>query len=182
MNIEEENIKEQLEQTEASVMPDEKQKKDKKKKCKHEEEILKLTEELGKEKEKAMRIQAEMMNFRKRKDEEVANLYKYANEDILKSLINIIDNFDRALSMKNDENKDFLKGFEMIRTNIMDILVENGVAEIECLNAPFDPNFHQAVLTEAREGVEAGIIIDVLQKGYMYKDKVLRATMVKVSE
>ena len=182
MNIDEDNIKEQLEQTEKVEMPDEKTTKSKKKKGKQDEEILKLTEELGKEKEKAMRIQDAMMNFRKRKDEEDANLYKYANEEILKSLVNIIDNFDRALSLRNEENKEFLKGFEMIRTNIMDILDANGVVEIECLNMPFDPNFHQAVLTETREGVEAGIIIDVLQKGYMYKDKVLRATMVKVSE
>ncbi len=84
--------------------------------------------------------------------------------------------------MKNDENVEFLKGFEMIYTNILGILNDNGVVEIDCLDKPFDPNFHQAVLTEARDGVDAGIVIEVLQKGYMYKDKVLRATMVKVSE
>lgn len=179
MNIEEnENNKLENKETE-NIMPKEKQKKHKNK---HEEEILKLNELLGAEKEKSMRIQAEMMNFRKRKEEEVLNIRKYANEDILKSLVNIVDNFERALSLENDENKEFLKGFQMIRTNILNILSDNGVVEIECLNAPFDPNFHQAVLTEACEGVDAGIVIEVLQKGYMYKDKVLRATMVKVSE
>ena len=70
----------------------------------------------------------------------------------------------------------------MIYTNILNILNNNGVAEIEALNAPFDPTIHQAVLTETKEGVEAGMVIEVLQKGYMYKDRVLRAAMVKVSE
>lgn len=181
MNIEEENVKSELEK--AQETNENKNKPEKKKnKKKGDEEILRLTEELGKEKEKAMRIQAEMMNFRKRKEEEVQNMHKYANEDILKKLVNIIDNFERALNMKNDDNQEFLKGFEMIYTNILNILNENGVVEIDCLNKPFDPAFHQAVLTEAREGVEAGIVIEVLQKGYMYKDKVLRTTMVKVSE
>lgn len=177
MKIDDENIKEQLEETEKKETHEKRHKKKK-----NDEEILRLTEELGREKEKSMRIQAEMMNFRKRKDEEVASMQKYANEDVLKRLVNIIDNFERALNMKTEENAEFLKGFEMIYSNILSILNENGVVEIECLNKAFDPNFHQAVLTEAREGVEAGIVIEVLQKGYMYKDKVLRATMVKVSE
>lgn len=178
MNIEENELKE-LEKNE-NVAP--KEKKEKKHKNKHEEEILKLNELLGAEKEKSMRIQAEMMNFRKRKEEEVQTIRKYANEDILKNLVNIVDNFERALSMETEENKEFLKGFQMIKTNILNILNDNGVSEIECLNVPFDPNYHQAVLTEACDGVEPGVVIEVLQKGYMYKDKVLRASMVKVSE
>ncbi len=158
-------------------------KKDKKnKKGKDNEEIIKLTEALALEKEKSMRIQAEMMNFRKRKEEEISNFHKYANEDVLKKLLAIVDNFERAFALENDDNKEFLKGFYMIYTNILELLTDNGVTEIECLNQPFDPNFHQAVLTEAADGVESGIVIQVLQKGYMYKDKVLRATMVKVSE
>ncbi len=180
MDKETENIKQQLEETEE--IKENKKEKNKKRKNHDAEEILRLTEELGAEKEKAMRIQAEMMNFRKRKDEEVLNIQKYAGEDILKKLVNIVDNFERALNMKTEENAEFLKGFEMIMSNIINILEENGVKEIECLNMPFDPAFHQAVLTEVRDGCDAGIVIEVLQKGYMYKDKVLRATMVKVSE
>lgn len=157
-------------------------KKASKHKDKHQEEILKLTELLGQEKEKAMRIQAEMMNFKRRKEEEVDQFKKYANEDILKQLIVVCDNFERALGMESEENAEFLKGFKMIYTNILNILNNNGVVEIDAINKPFDPNMHQAVLTEIKEGVEAGIVIEVLQKGYMYKDRVLRAAMVKVSE
>lgn len=152
------------------------------KKNKLEEEVEKLTNALALEKEKSMRIQAEMMNFKRRKEEEVSNMYKYANEDILKKLVSILDNFERALSLENEDNKEFLKGFNMIYNNILGILKENEVTEIDALNKEFDPNFHQAVLTEAHEGVESGTVIEVLQKGYMYKDKVLRTSMVKVSE
>lgn len=129
-----------------------------------------------------MRIQAEMMNFRKRKEDEVANIRKYANEDILLQLVSVIDNFERALSMENEENKEFLKGFQMIYTNIQNIITSSGVTEIDALNKEFDPNYHQAVLTEKCDNVESGMVIEVLQKGYMYKDKVLRPVMVKVSE
>lgn len=159
-----------------------KKEKEKKKVDKSEEEILKLTELLGQEKEKSMRIQAEMMNFKRRKEEESATLKKYANEDILKELLLVSDNFERALMMENEENKEFLKGFRMISDNIKKILSDNGVTEIDALNKEFDPSIHQAVLTETKEGVDPGIVIDVLQKGYMYKDRVLRPSMVKVSE
>ena len=152
------------------------------KKDKNAEEIIKLQEMLAQEMEKSMRIQAEMMNFKRRKEDEVTNYKKYANEDILKKLVNVMDNFERALAMENEENQEFLKGFKMIYTSILNILNENGVVEIEALEKEFDPNYHQAVFTEKKEGVEAGLVIEVLQKGYMYKDRVLRATMVKVSE
>ncbi len=174
LNNEQEKIEEKSEKKEV--------KKASKHKDKHQEDVIKLTELLGQEKEKAMRIQAEMMNFKRRKEEEVDQFKKYANEDILKQLLTVCDNFERALGMENEENKEFLKGFKMIYTSILNILNNNGVVEIDALNKPFDPNIHQAVLTEVKEGVEPGMVIEVLQKGYMYKDRVLRATMVKVSE
>lgn len=158
------------------------QKKEPKKTHKDNKELDNLKNELALEKEKSMRIQAEMMNFRKRKEDEVANIRKYANEDILLQLVSVIDNFERALSMENEENKEFLKGFQMIYTNIQNIITSSGVTEIDALNKEFDPNYHQAVLTEKRDNVESGMVIEVLQKGYLYKDKVLRPVMVKVSE
>ncbi len=160
---------------------DKKVKKNDKKK-EHDEEITKLKEQLAIEKENTLRMQAEMINFKHRKEDEVANMYKYANEDILKKLVNIVDNFERAFSLETKENQEFLKGFNMIYTNILNILKENEVKEIECLNEAFDPKYEQAILTETKEGVDAGIVIEVMQKGYMYKERVLRAAMVKVSE
>ncbi len=100
-------------------------------KDKHQEELIKLQELLGQEKEKSMRIQAEMMNFKRRKEEEVDQFKKYANEDILKQLIAVCDNFERALGMETKENEEFLKGFKMMYTNILNILNNNGVVEID---------------------------------------------------
>lgn len=181
--LNEENlVQEEKEQEKEPEQGKKENKKAPKHKDKHQEEIIKLTELLGQEKEKTMRIQAEMMNFKRRKEDEVDQFKKYANEDILKQLVAICDNFERALSMESEENVEFLKGFKMIYTSILNILNNNGVVEIDAINKPFDPNIHQAVLTEVKEGVDAGIVIEVLQKGYMYKDRVLRATMVKVSE
>ena len=175
--MEEETIKKEEVQEETSSKKHEKKKKDK-----HNEEIIKLQEQLAQEMEKGLRIQAEMMNFRRRKEEELTTYKKYANEDLLKRLIGVVDNFERALSLENEENAEFLKGFKMIYNSILNILNEFGVQEIVCLNEEFDPNYHQAVFTEKRDGVDAGKVIEVLQKGYMYKERVLRASMVKVSE
>lgn len=174
----EENINEVLEETKEVK----EQKNEKKSKKNDNKEIETLKELLRTSEEKSMRIQAEMMNFKRRKEEEVLSIRKYANEDILKQLISVVDNFERALKMETEENKEFLKGFFMIYTNILSILTEAGVTEIVSDNVAFDPAIHQAVLTETREGVEAGMVIEVLQKGYMYKDRVLRVAMVKVSE
>ena len=149
---------------------------------KHKEKIEKLENELKEEKEKSLRIQAEMMNFRRRQEESLATFKKYANEDILKELLLIKDNFERGLSLENEENKEIFKGFRMIYQNIDKILEENQVVEINAIDVPFDPAIHQAVMTEQKDGIEAGMVIDCLQKGYKYKDRVLRPAMVKVSE
>ena len=149
---------------------------------KGQEKIAKLEQQLAEEKEKTLRIQAEMMNFKRRSEETMATFKKYANEDILKELLLIKDNFERGLSLETEENKELIKGFRMIYQNIDKILEENGVVEIEALNVEFDPNVHQAVLTDTVEGVKPGMVLDVLQKGYKYKDRVLRPAMVKVSE
>ena len=181
---EKEVLQEEVEEVQEVVEDNQKEEKKKffSKKDKSAEEIIKLQEQLAAEMEKGLRIQAEMMNFKRRKEDEVATYKKYANEDILKRLVSVIDNFERALSMENEENQEFLKGFKMIYNSILNILNESGVFEIEALDKEFDPNYHQAVFTEQREGVEAGMVIEVLQKGYMYKERVLRASMVKVSE
>ena len=148
------------------------------------EEFLK--EELQKEKEKNMRIQAEMINYKKRKEEETSNLLKYANEDLVSELLPVIDNFERAIKMDNDDLSDevskFLEGFKMIYGNLINILNKLDVKEIEASGIEFDPNYHQAVLTEKDESKPSGVVLEVLQKGYMYKDKVIRPAMVKVNE
>lgn len=136
--------------------------------------------------EALLRNQAELMNFKRRKEEETSRLLKYANEDIILGFLPILDNIERAINMDNDNLEDevskFLSGFKMVYSQIRDLLNKFEVKEIICLNEKFDPTYHQAVLTDKVEGVESGTVLEVLQKGYMYKDKVLRTAMVKVNE
>lgn len=149
-------------------------------------EIARLTEENNNLVEKVKLAQAELINYRKRKDEETANLLKYANQDLILEIISVVDNFERAIKLDDDDLTDelskFLEGFKMVYCNQVNILEKYGVKAIDGNNKVFDPNYHQAVLTEHREGVEPGMVLEILQKGYLLKDKVIRHAMVKVSE
>ena len=161
-------------------------KKDKKEKCKKSEAIEKLEKEKAEINDKLLRVTAEMQNMKRRYDEEISRIYKYDGEDLVKKLLPVIDNFERAilmddLNLENEVSK-FLSGFKMIYGNMRDILKGKGIEEIECLNKPFDPTKMDAILTEKVEGVDGNVVIDVLQKGYIYNDKVIRPAMVKVSE
>lgn len=184
---------ENIEELEVEEKGEKQQKKEEKihekdnKKCKkYEAEIEKLKNDLLISNEKVLRVQAEMMNFKRRKEEETSMMLKYANEDVLKSLLPVVDNFERGLKMDDndlsDEVSKFLSGFKMIYTNIIEILNKNEVKEIEAEGIEFDPTVHQAVLMEHNENKPHGVILEVLQKGYIYKDKVIRPAMVKVNE
>lgn len=149
-------------------------------------DIDKLKSDLEAATEKSLRIQAEMMNMRKRQDDEIQKIRKYDGEDIIINLLNIVDNFERAINLDDnnldDELSKFLSGFKMIYGNLLSYLKSIGVEEIEALNKHFDPNFMEAVITENIIEEEQGIVLDVFQKGYKYKDKVIRPAMVKVNE
>ena len=136
--------------------------------------------------EALLRSQAELINYKRRKDEETNRIIKYAEEDILKGFLPILDNFERAISMDDDNLEDevskFLEGFKLMYKQIKDLLTKFEVKEMDCLCKEFDSTYHQAVTTGKDESKESGIILEVLQKGYMYKDKVLRTAMVKVNE
>ena len=145
-----------------------------------------LEEKVKKLEEALLRNQAELINFKRRKEEETSRLLKYAEEDIILGFLPILDNIERAINMDDEDLEDevskFLEGFKMIYAQIKNLLEKFEVKEIECLNEPFDPTYHQAVLTGNDENFESGIILEVLQKGYIYKDRVIRPSMVKVNE
>ncbi len=155
-------------------------------KKKEDSEKKKLQDENALLKDKYLRVNAEMQNMRRRMEEEKANLLKYEGEDLIKKLLPVVDNFERAINMDDtnleDEVSKFLSGFKMIYGNLSDTLKNNEIIAMDVLNKPFDPNTMEAVLTEEVEGVEPNIVIDVLQKGYTYKGKVIRHAMVKVSK
>lgn len=159
---------------------------EKPKKNKNNKELEKLKEENKVLQDKVLRISAEMQNMRKRYEDEIARLHKYEGLDFAKEILPTIDNFERAIKLDDtnleDELSKFLSGFKMIYSNLVNVLNAKEIKEIDCLNQEFDPNYMEAVLTAKVEGVEKNQVIEVLQKGYMYKDKLLRPAMVKVSE
>ncbi len=149
-----------------------------------EEEIRTLTEENKTLQEKVKLAQADLVNYRKRKDEETANILKYANTDIIKDLLNVSDNLERALKNKDvsDELKKYLSGFEMIYENLKTILNNYGVSEINRVGEVFDPNQEQALMTECVEDKDDDIVLEVLLKGYKLKDRVIRPASVKINQ
>ena len=153
---------------------------------KEDAEKKKLQEEVAMLKDKFLRTSAEMQNMKRRMEEERANLLKYDGEELIKKLLPVVDNFERAISMDDanleDELSKFLNGFKMIYGNLNDTLQGYEVLAMDILGKPFDPNTMNAVLVEEADGVEPNIVIDVLQKGYTYKGKVIRYAMVKVSK
>ena len=193
-DIKEENIQEELKEEKVSeeVTPQEEIKEETKKeekkgffKKKEDNEKIKLQEENAILKDKVLRTTAEMQNMRRRMEEEKSLALKFEGEDLIKKLLPIIDNFERAIiddSKLSDEMKKFLDGFKMIYGNLNSILESYQVKAMDVLNKEFDPNTMEAVLTEEVEGVLPNTVIDVLQKGYTYKDKVIRHAMVKVSK
>ena len=176
-----ENSEEKIETLDSAVKEEKHPKKEKKNK-----EVEKLQEEKRDLNDKLLRISAEMQNMRKRYDEEIARMYKYEGEGLIKELLSTLDNFERAISQDDDNLEDelskFLSGFKLIYSEFRTKLESKGLSEIKCQDEAFDPTFMEAVLTEKVEGKESGIVIDVLQKGYKFNDKVIRPAMVKVSE
>ena len=155
--------------------------------CNENTEVIdSLNKEIISLKEALLRNQADLQNYKRRKDEETDRLQKYKNEELIKELLTVVDNFERAIKMDDsdlsDEVSKFLAGFKLIYTNTVNILTKYEVAEIKAEGVEFDATFHHAVLTEHDETKPAGVVLEVLQKGYMYKDRVIRPAMVKVNE
>ena len=155
--------------------------------CDNNRETIELLNKRIKELEDiALRSQAELLNYRKRKDEETSRILKYAEEDILKGFLPILDNFERAIQMDDnnfgDETSKFLEGFRIVYNQTKSLLEKFEVKEIECLDQEFNPTFEQAIATEKNKEKPSGTVLKIYQKGYMYKDKVLRLAMVIVNE
>ena len=129
---------------------------------------------------KYMRLMADFQNFKRRTEKEKSDIYAFANEKIVRELLDVIDNFERALAAGTGGDK-FLEGMEMILKQLQAVLERAGVAEIKCLGEDFDPNFHNAVMTEDSAEYESGKVTAVLQKGYILNSRVVRPAMVKVA-
>ena len=151
------------------------EKKEKKKSKKKDEKIEELNDRL-------LRNMAEFENFRNRSEKEKAAKFDMGAKNVVEKVLPIVDNFERGLAAVPEEEKDnaFVKGMEAVYKQFTTVLEEIGVTPIEAVGKEFDPNLHNAVMHDEDETKEANIISEEFQKGYMYKDSVVRHSMVKV--
>ena len=126
------------------------------------------------ESERYMRLMAEFQNFKRRAAREKSDIHAYANEKIIGELLPVLDNFERALQTESGDLESYSKGMELIFTQLKTALEHAGLEEIKALGEEFDPNVHNAVMTEDSEEHDDGKISKVLQKGYKLNDKVIR--------
>ncbi len=180
-STEEETSEEHTEQTEEESesddsASDEKKGFFKKKKDKKDEQIEDLNDRLK-------RQMAEFDNFRKRSEKEKSQMYDMGAKTVVEKILPVVDNFERGLAAVPEENKEdaFVAGMDKIYKQMMTVLEEIGVKPIEAVGQEFDPNFHNAVMHVEDEELGENVIAEELQKGYMYRDAVVRHSMVKVA-
>ena len=144
-------------------------------------EIEELKKQLTEAKNDYYKAYADAENRKKRLQQDFDTNMKYRIQSFALEVLPVIDNLERALAQQTSDES-FKKGVEMIYQQLIHALKNEGVEVIDALNKPFDPNFHHAIMQEAVEGVESNMVVEVLQKGYVLKDRVIRPSYVKVSE
>mgnify|MGYP000555031151 FL=1 len=144
------------------------------------EQTLQKTEDEEDANTKFLRLMADFQNYRKRADKEKSDIYARANENIMLGLLTVIDNFERAIEHESKDEK-YAEGMQLIFKQLIDVLKSSGLEEIKALDEDFDPNIHNAVMTCDSDEHESGKVVEVLQKGYLLNGRLLRASMVKVS-
>lgn len=146
-------------------------------------ETQKLQEQAEKFKNDYLYLRAEFDNYRKNAIKERSDLLKYGARNLSLDLLSVLDNFERAISVKvTPENLNtYVKGIEMTASELKNTLVKNGISEIPCEGLPFDPTQHEALSSEASDTVAPGNILRVFQKGYKLQDKIIRPAQVVVA-
>lgn len=151
--------------------------------AKEADRALRAEEEAGRVREALLRKTADFENLKRRTEREKTDFFKFALAETFRDLLPILDNFERALAHGADAavKDDFRVGIEMIARQLSDALRKYGLAEIVAQGLPFDPNVHEGVVREETDAVPPGTVLDVLQKGYILNEKLLRPAMVKVA-
>ena len=145
-------------------------------------EIDVLKGELAETRDRMLRQAAEFDNFRKRKQKEEMAWMRTARESVIRDLLPVVDDFERMILNGIPDGKAQMKGVELIRGKLMNILEGKGLKPMESLGKRFDPDYHDALLTVERDDVEPGIVVDVHENGYLMNDRVLRHAKVIVSK
>ena len=165
----EESNEEQLKEKEAS---------------KAEEKITQLENEVAELKDKVLRKAAEFENYKRRTENDQLNLLTYAAESFIQKLLPVVDDFERSLSHIDDaqEVDAIKKGLNLIYSKFIKVLEDQGVKKIDAIGKPFDVDYHEALMQKPDDTVEPHTVIEEIEKGYTYKDKVIRHSKVIVSE
>ena len=183
-DMKEETVTEEVKEENPEVI-DEKVEVKKEKKNKHKEKIELLEKQNAELKDKLLRNAAELENFKRRTNEERIKDRKYASCDLVNDLVSILANLDKCVNMETEDSmlKNFLIGFKMIDKQLFDRLYQDGLEDIKAeVCMVFDPNIHHAIETTEIEGKESNTITEVVQKGYKYKDRIIKPAMVKVNK
>ncbi len=147
------------------------------------DELEKRLADINKLNDKFLRKCADVENFKKRLEKEKIDAIAYANSNIVKDILTVTDNLERALDHCKDDDKSSLKdGVELTLKSMYETLIRHGVTEIQAKGEKFDPNLHEAVSHEEKEGIESDTVTTVFQKGFMLKDKLLRPALVIVAK
>ena len=150
--------------------------------AKERERALRAEEDSGRVREALLRKSADFDNLKRRTEKDKAEYFRFALAEAFADILNVVDNFERALAHRADATGDeFHAGIDMIAKQLADTLKKYGVVEVPAAGVPFDPNVHEAVVREETESVAPGTVLEVLQKGYLLNDRLLRPARVKVA-
>lgn len=185
--MDEEKGQEKIEENEDVMDKKDQEKNNKKDKLIHvkESEIESLKNELEDYKDRYLRIYAEFENARKRMDRDRQEFIKYASANLMVEFLNVLDNLERSVNAARTKHQDydaFIKGIEMVMSQVYEMLKKNGLEAIEAKGKPFDPHCHEILMQEETENFEDGIVMDEFQRGYKLGDRVVRTTKIKIAK
>jgi molecular chaperone GrpE (heat shock protein) len=150
--------------------------------AKEKERAVRAEEDSGRTREALLRKSADFDNLKRRTEKDKAEFFRFALAEAFADILNVVDNFERALQHRGDATgEEFHAGIDMIARQLADTLKKYGVIEVPARELPFDPNVHEAVVREETETVPPGTVLEVLQKGYLLHDRLLRPARVKVA-
>lgn len=140
-----------------------------------------LEKELQELKDQYLRSRADFENFRRRNEREKTDYFRHALSGVMRELLPVVDNFERALASGTEGGEDFRKGIELIARQFVDVLHKQGLRAVDEAGVPFDPTIHEAITSEEKADVPSNTVVEVFQKGYFLNDRLVRPALVKVS-
>ncbi len=177
-----ENNNETININEEEILTDEEiQKIEEQEKEKNEQNVEKLKEELGKMNDQYLRLYADFDNYRKRVQREIEETKEATKRALINDFLTILDNMEKALLISKDHKDSIIEGIELTMKSFKDLLKKHGVEEIDPEKKQFDPDLHDALMTQESEDAPKNTVLQTLQKGYLYKDKLIRPAKVIVS-